>query len=110
MVNVTECCASNNVSSGCLDICSFSIDYDLMKTRPDCLPEFHAMMQCASDGEIFSKHNSDKRDSRSAYRYKYRVSKMLQGCIADCLSAVILPHILLDTMCVHSDVSQILFV
>jgi len=50
VVNVTECCASNNVSSGCLDICSFSIDYDLMKTRPDCLPEFHAMMQCASDG------------------------------------------------------------
>ena len=50
VINVTECCANNNVSARCLDICSFSIDYDLMKARPDCLPEFHAMMQCASDG------------------------------------------------------------
>ena len=55
VINVTECCANNNVSARCLDICSFSIDYDLMKARPDCLPEFHSMMQCASDGEISSK-------------------------------------------------------
>merc|ERR1712117_395964 len=50
IIDVTQCCKDNNVSSRCLDICTFSLDYDLMAARPDCLPEFHKMMTCASDG------------------------------------------------------------
>lgn len=46
----TACCKQQNVSSDCLDICSFSIDFDTMLRKPYCLPEFHKLMKCASDG------------------------------------------------------------
>ena len=50
MVNHTECCRRNNVSSHCLDICSFSLDFDTLRRKPHCLPEFDRLMSCASDG------------------------------------------------------------
>ena len=48
--DVTACCRQQNVSADCLDICSFSIDYDTMLRKPYCIPEFHKLMSCASDG------------------------------------------------------------
>ena len=34
VIDVTQCCRDNNVSARCVDICSFSLDYDLMVARP----------------------------------------------------------------------------
>ena len=50
VMNVTECCLRQNVSADCLDICTFSIDFDLMIRKPQCIPQFPRMMSCASDG------------------------------------------------------------
>merc|ERR1719228_81789 len=50
VMNVTQCCQKMNVSSDCLDICSFSIDFDMMIRKPHCIPQFDRMMSCASDG------------------------------------------------------------
>jgi hypothetical protein len=49
-MNVTGCCVEQNVSSSCLDICTFSIDFDEILRKPHCVPEFHKLMTCASDG------------------------------------------------------------
>lgn len=48
--NVSECCATQNVSSACMDACSFYIDIDAVKDRAECLPDFDKLMKCASDG------------------------------------------------------------
>ena len=50
VLNVTECCLHHNVSAACLDVCSFSVDYDLLVRRPQCLADFQSVMSCASDG------------------------------------------------------------
>lgn len=50
VINVTECCLQQNVSVDCLDICAFSIDFDMMIRKPQCIPQFSKMMSCASDG------------------------------------------------------------
>jgi len=50
VLNVTECCRAHNVSADCLDICTFSIDFDMMIRKPQCIPQFPKMMSCASDG------------------------------------------------------------
>jgi len=50
VVDVTECCRSRNISADCLDICSFSIDFDMMYSKPQCVSQFHELMHCASDG------------------------------------------------------------
>ena len=49
-VDVTECCRRQNVTADCLDICSFSIDFDTMLSKPYCIPQFDKLMKCASDG------------------------------------------------------------
>lgn len=53
--NVSECCISQNVSSSCMDACSFYIDIDAVKSRPECLVDFDKLMKCAADG---SDHRS----------------------------------------------------
>ena len=50
VLNVTDCCRQQNVSAACIDVCSFSVDYDLLVRRPECLADFPAVMKCASDG------------------------------------------------------------
>jgi len=50
VTNVTECCVQQNVTSDCLDICAFSIDFDTMLRKPQCIPQFQQLMSCASDG------------------------------------------------------------
>jgi len=50
VTNVTECCIKQNVTSDCLDICAFSIDFDTMLRKPQCIPQFQQLMSCASDG------------------------------------------------------------
>jgi len=50
VVDVTECCRRHNVSLGCQDVCSFSVDFDLLVRRPQCLADFQAVMKCGSDG------------------------------------------------------------
>lgn len=53
--NISECCVAQNVSSYCMDACSFYIDIDAVKDRPECLGDFHKLMKCAADG---SDHRS----------------------------------------------------
>lgn len=53
--NVTECCTQMNVSSACIDACSFHIDMDNIMDRPECLDDFDKLMKCAADG---SDHRS----------------------------------------------------
>lgn len=53
--NVSECCVAQNVSSACMDACSFYIDIDAVKNRPECLVDFDKLMKCAADG---SDHRS----------------------------------------------------
>lgn len=48
--NVTECCAVQNVSAPCMDACSFYIDLDTVKDRPECIVDFDKLMKCAADG------------------------------------------------------------
>ncbi|KAJ0174849.1 hypothetical protein K1T71_009957 [Dendrolimus kikuchii] len=53
--NVTECCAQMNVSSPCIDACSFHLDMDNIMDRPECIDDFDKLMKCAADG---SDHRS----------------------------------------------------
>ena len=70
VINVTECCVRQNVSSDCLDTCSFSIDFDTMVRKPQCIPEFSKMMSCASDGSDHRHCCSTGEDIRYKIRYK----------------------------------------
>lgn len=53
--NISECCIAQNVSSACMDACSFYVDIDAVKDRPECLVDFDKLMKCAADG---SDHRS----------------------------------------------------
>ncbi|XP_045774641.1 Ig-like and fibronectin type-III domain-containing protein 2 isoform X1 [Maniola jurtina] len=53
--NVTECCKQMNVSSTCIDACSFHLDMDNIMDRPECMDDFDKLMKCAADG---SDHRS----------------------------------------------------
>ncbi|XP_063625703.1 Ig-like and fibronectin type-III domain-containing protein 1 isoform X1 [Cydia splendana] len=53
--NVTECCIQMNVSSACVDACSFHLDMDNIMDRPECMNDFDKLMKCAADG---SDHRS----------------------------------------------------
>ncbi|XP_046969114.1 Ig-like and fibronectin type-III domain-containing protein 2 isoform X1 [Vanessa cardui] len=53
--NVTECCTQMNVSSACIDACSFHLDMDNIMDRPECMNDFDKLMKCAADG---SDHRS----------------------------------------------------
>lgn len=53
--NVTECCTQMNVSSSCIDACSFHLDMDNIMDRPECMNDFDKLMKCAADG---SDHRS----------------------------------------------------
>ncbi|KAJ8714843.1 hypothetical protein PYW08_004824 [Mythimna loreyi] len=53
--NVTECCSQMNVSSSCIDACSFHLDMDNIMDRPECMNDFDKLMKCAADG---SDHRS----------------------------------------------------
>lgn len=50
VLDVSSCCSSHNVTPDCLDVCSFSVDLDLLARKPKCLAQFHKVMACASDG------------------------------------------------------------
>lgn len=39
-----------NVSSQCLDACSFYLDMDNIMDRPECVNDFDKLMKCAADG------------------------------------------------------------
>ncbi|XP_061379093.1 Ig-like and fibronectin type-III domain-containing protein 2 isoform X2 [Danaus plexippus] len=53
--NVTECCTQMNVSSSCIDACTFHLDMDNIMDRPECMNDFDKLMKCAADG---SDHRS----------------------------------------------------
>uniref|UniRef100_A0A0K8SXU6 Ig-like and fibronectin type-III domain-containing protein C25G4.10 n=1 Tax=Lygus hesperus TaxID=30085 RepID=A0A0K8SXU6_LYGHE len=48
--NITQCCIEQNVSSSCMDACSFYLDIDSVIDKPECLPDFDKFMKCGSDG------------------------------------------------------------
>ena len=49
-IDVRTCCANQNISADCQDICKFSIDFDDLLRKPQCFLEFSKIMFCASDG------------------------------------------------------------
>ncbi|KAL1497939.1 hypothetical protein ABEB36_008819 [Hypothenemus hampei] len=48
--NVTQCCIEQNVTSSCMDACSFHLDIDVVIDRPECIQDFDKLMKCAADG------------------------------------------------------------
>lgn len=48
--NITQCCIEQNVSSTCMDACSFYMDIDAVIDKPDCIADFDKLMKCAADG------------------------------------------------------------
>lgn len=50
VTNIAECCAVQNVSTSCMDACSFYLDIESVIDRPECLADFDKLMKCASDG------------------------------------------------------------
>lgn len=54
-LNVSQCCREQNVSSECMDACSFYMDIDAIIEKPGCFNEFDKLMKCAADG---SDHRS----------------------------------------------------
>ncbi|XP_063243751.1 Ig-like and fibronectin type-III domain-containing protein 1 isoform X2 [Bacillus rossius redtenbacheri] len=53
--NVTQCCIEQNVTSGCMEACSFYLDIDAVIDKPQCINDFDKLMKCAADG---SDHRS----------------------------------------------------
>ncbi|XP_077284865.1 Ig-like and fibronectin type-III domain-containing protein 2 isoform X2 [Arctopsyche grandis] len=53
--NITQCCMDQNVSSSCMDACSFYLDIDAVIDKPECIADFDKLMKCAADG---SDHRS----------------------------------------------------
>lgn len=53
--NVTQCCIEQNVTSACMDACSFYLDIDAVIDKPECINDFDKLMKCAADG---SDHRS----------------------------------------------------
>jgi len=35
--NVTQCCMEQNVTSTCMDACTFHVDIDAVKDKPECI-------------------------------------------------------------------------
>ncbi|XP_030759730.1 Ig-like and fibronectin type-III domain-containing protein 1 isoform X2 [Sitophilus oryzae] len=48
--NVTQCCLEQNVTSTCMDACSFHLDIDAVIDKPECIKDFDKLMKCGSDG------------------------------------------------------------
>lgn len=48
--NITQCCMDQNVSSSCMDACSFYLDIDAVIDKPECIADFDKLMKCAADG------------------------------------------------------------
>ncbi|XP_044737933.1 Ig-like and fibronectin type-III domain-containing protein 1 isoform X2 [Chrysoperla carnea] len=53
--NLTQCCMEQNVTSPCMDACSFFLDIDAVIDKPECINDFDKLMKCAADG---SDHRS----------------------------------------------------
>ncbi|XP_014259678.1 Ig-like and fibronectin type-III domain-containing protein 1 isoform X2 [Cimex lectularius] len=53
--NITQCCIEQNVTSTCMDACSFYLDIDAVIDRPECINDFDKFMKCASDGSDHRK-------------------------------------------------------
>lgn len=47
-MNITECCAREKVSEGCIDACSFFSDIETVLDKPQCLPDFDKLMKCSA--------------------------------------------------------------
>ncbi|KAK9885477.1 hypothetical protein WA026_010969 [Henosepilachna vigintioctopunctata] len=48
--NITQCCMNLNVTSNCMDACSFYMDIDSVINKLECVNDFEKLMKCASDG------------------------------------------------------------
>lgn len=53
--NVTQCCIEQNVTSPCMEACSFYLDIDAVINKMQCIGDFDKLMKCAADG---SDHRS----------------------------------------------------
>lgn len=48
--NITKCCIEQNVTSSCMDACSFYLDINAVIDKPQCIQDFDKLMKCAADG------------------------------------------------------------
>lgn len=48
--NVTQCCIEQNVTTPCMDACSFHLDIDAVIDKTECINDFDKLMKCAADG------------------------------------------------------------
>ncbi|XP_065215789.1 Ig-like and fibronectin type-III domain-containing protein 1 isoform X2 [Planococcus citri] len=48
--NVTQCCIQQNVSSACMNACSFYLDIDTAIEKQECANDLNKLMKCAADG------------------------------------------------------------
>ncbi|KAK7792924.1 hypothetical protein R5R35_008001 [Gryllus longicercus] len=48
--NVTACCVEQNVSSSCMDACSFYLDVEAAVERAGCAGDLDKLLKCAADG------------------------------------------------------------
>lgn len=59
-----------NVSSSCIDACSFHLDMDNIMDRPECMNDFDKLMKCAADGSgkiVFFFFHSDQKLKNTFY-------------------------------------------
>lgn len=76
--NISECCITHNVSAACMDACSFYVDIDSVKDRPECISDFDKLMRCAADGSGNLQHCDVSIMKRMKKQKQFRPSSMLR--------------------------------
>lgn len=102
VANISQCCAEQNVSSSCLDACSFFLDLDAVIDKPECLKDLDKLMKCAADGS----------DHRSCCVQKEVPRKCLDWCRGEPLGAskmCVLSHTKDIMSCFHDERGQSIF-
>ncbi|KAK9739714.1 Fibronectin type III domain [Popillia japonica] len=63
--NITQCCIEQNVSSNCMEACSFYLDVDAVIQKVECVHDFDKLIKCAADGSDHRKCCVDKNVPRT---------------------------------------------
>ncbi|GJQ83686.1 hypothetical protein Trydic_g14393 [Trypoxylus dichotomus] len=67
--NITQCCIEQNVSSVCMDACSFYLDIDAVIQKVECVNDFDKLIKCAADGSDHRKCCVDWKVPRNCLDY-----------------------------------------
>nr|XP_022900341.1 Ig-like and fibronectin type-III domain-containing protein 2 [Onthophagus taurus] len=69
VTNITQCCIEHNVSTLCMDACSFYLDIDAVINKLECVNDFDKLIKCAADGSDHRKCCADQEVPRSCLDY-----------------------------------------